>query len=267
MALNLGRNNVSNLNSTVYNTDMFKVFEALNGLEQQRYSLAGLTVTPETSSVTTLNVTDTGTLSLLSVDSANQIVYVGAGRTTDLSVSGTISSGALTLPNSGSGLMPVGSVTAFGSSVAPTGWLICDGSAVSRTTYANLFSIIGIVFGSGDTTTTFNLPDMRGIFPKGAGTTNRTAGKDANGNFYAGTLGTYLQDKMQGHWHYALANTTGSGFDGNLHYINTVHFYPSTQETGTKTVQAAISDGTNGTPRTGLTTEPQSLGLTYIIKY
>ena len=57
---------------------------------------------------------------------------------------------------------PVGEVTAYAGSSAPTGWLICDGSAVSRTTYATLFAIIGTVFGAGDGSTTFNLPNAKG---------------------------------------------------------------------------------------------------------
>lgn len=49
-------------------------------------------------------------------------------------------------------------------------WLLCDGSAVSRATYANLFAEIGTTFGDGDGTTTFNLPDFRGRSPMGSGT-------------------------------------------------------------------------------------------------
>lgn len=55
-----------------------------------------------------------------------------------------------------------GMIVATGSTAAPTGWLLCDGSAVSRTTYANLFAAIGTAYGSGDGSTTFNLPDLRG---------------------------------------------------------------------------------------------------------
>lgn len=52
----------------------------------------------------------------------------------------------------------------------PTGWLLCDGSAVSRSTYAALFAVIGTTFGAGNGTTTFNLPDFRGRAPIGVGT-------------------------------------------------------------------------------------------------
>ncbi|MBN3010378.1 tail fiber protein, partial [Ruthenibacterium lactatiformans] len=58
--------------------------------------------------------------------------------------------------------MPVGCVIPFAGAAAPTGWLLCQGQAISRTTYAQLFSVIGTTYGSGDGKTTFNLPDMRG---------------------------------------------------------------------------------------------------------
>lgn len=55
-----------------------------------------------------------------------------------------------------------GIVNIFAGAVAPTGWLICDGSAISRTTYAELFNAIGTVYGIGDGTTTFNIPNLKG---------------------------------------------------------------------------------------------------------
>lgn len=65
---------------------------------------------------------------------------------------------------------PVGMVAPYAGSTAPDYWLLCDGSAVSRTTYANLFAVIGSTFGAGDGSTTFNLPDLRGRTPIGVGT-------------------------------------------------------------------------------------------------
>jgi microcystin-dependent protein len=62
---------------------------------------------------------------------------------------------------------PTGSIVLFSTPNAPTGWLACDGSAVSRTTYAALFAVVGIAWGSGDGSTTFNLPDLRGSVPVG----------------------------------------------------------------------------------------------------
>lgn len=55
--------------------------------------------------------------------------------------------------------VPRGVVFPFGGSVAPDGFLICDGSAISRTTYADLFAVIGTTYGAGDGSTTFNLPN------------------------------------------------------------------------------------------------------------
>lgn len=65
------------------------------------------------------------------------------------------------------GAVPVGSVIPFAGSSAPTGWLLCDGTVKSRTTYANLFAEISTTYGAGDGSTTFNLPDMRGRVPVG----------------------------------------------------------------------------------------------------
>ena len=57
---------------------------------------------------------------------------------------------------------PAGVVITYGGSTAPEGWLLCDGSAVSRTTYATLFDVIGTTYGAGDNSTTFNVPDLQG---------------------------------------------------------------------------------------------------------
>lgn len=60
------------------------------------------------------------------------------------------------------GLVPVGTVFAFGGSAAPTGYLLLFGQTVSRTTYADLFAVFGTTYGVGDGVTTFGLPDLRG---------------------------------------------------------------------------------------------------------
>lgn len=65
----------------------------------------------------------------------------------------------------------VGEIKPFAGSTIPTGWLLCDGSAVSRTTYSELFTVIGTTYGTGDGSTTFNLPDLRDRFMVGAGDT------------------------------------------------------------------------------------------------
>jgi microcystin-dependent protein len=64
--------------------------------------------------------------------------------------------------------LPIGMIVPYaGSSTPPSGFLLCDGTAVSRTTYADLYSAIGVAFGYGNNSTTFNLPDLRGRFLRG----------------------------------------------------------------------------------------------------
>lgn len=154
---------------------------------------------------------------------------------------------------------PVGTVVMYvSSSVTPSGWLQCDGSSVSTTTYSRLFSVIGYVYGGSGAN--FSLPDFRGVFPKGDGTTSRAAGKDASGNFYAGTIGTYSTDKMQGHIHVV----AGGGTTGTPSYTSGTGTFGATGGINVNTASPS-SDGTNGTPRGGHTTEPQSLGIAFII--
>lgn len=66
----------------------------------------------------------------------------------------------------GSDVVP-GMMLPIGFAAAPAGWLLCDGAAVSRTTYGELFAAVGTAFGAGDGSTTFNVPDMRQRFPLG----------------------------------------------------------------------------------------------------
>jgi microcystin-dependent protein len=64
-------------------------------------------------------------------------------------------------------IIPTGAITAYGAGSAPSGWLLCDGTAVNRTTYATLFGIIGTTYGVGDGSTTFNIPNLQQKFPLG----------------------------------------------------------------------------------------------------
>ena len=77
-------------------------------------------------------------------------------------------------------LFPAGLVMETAATTAPTGWLVCDGSPVNRTTYAALFGAVGTSFGAGDGSTTFNLPDMRGRVAVGVGTASGAAGATAH---------------------------------------------------------------------------------------
>lgn len=95
---------------------------------------------------------------------AKQTVDIGtAAIHAALVVLGLITSSGTTI----AGSVPAGGILMFGGTAAPTGFLLCDGSAVSRTTYAILFAVVSTAFGVGDGSMTFNLPDMRQRFPLG----------------------------------------------------------------------------------------------------
>lgn len=78
-----------------------------------------------------------------------------------------------------------GEMVMYGGAVAPTGWLICNGQAVNRNTYAALFGIIGTAFGAGDGTATFNLPNFGGRTPMGQ---NGTYPRGSSGGTVSNTL-------------------------------------------------------------------------------
>lgn len=100
---------------------------------------------------------------------------------------------------------PIGAILPFGGGTAPSGFLLCNGVAVSRTTYSALFAVIGTSFGAGDGSTTFNVPDLRGKTPFGADT-NNAVGTSQNG---------------------ALPNISGDIYLGNPAYQYTAAFSPS----------------------------------------
>src|SRR5690554_4899521 len=82
--------------------------------------------------------------------------------------------------------LPVGAILPYPSASAPPGFLLCAGQAVSRSTYADLFGVIGTSFGSGNGTTTFNVPDLRGRTWFGL---DNLGGDDAGRLTVANTLG------------------------------------------------------------------------------
>lgn len=63
--------------------------------------------------------------------------------------------------------LPSGFIATYSGLAPPTGWLLCDGTAVSRTTYANLYNVCGVAYGAGNGYSTFNVPDLRSRFPVG----------------------------------------------------------------------------------------------------
>ncbi len=89
--------------------------------------------------------------------------------------------------------LPVGTVGYFAANTLPAGWLKCDGSAVSRATYAALFAYVGVIYGVGDGVTTFNLPDIRGEFIRGF--------DDARGIDAGRVIGSAQAQAVQSHTH------------------------------------------------------------------
>ena len=165
-----------------------------------------------------------------------------------------------------SNVAPVGAIVMFGAATAPSGWLACDNTAVSRTTYAALFAVIGTTYGTGDGSTTFNLPDFRGIFPRGSGTSAKLT--NANGAAFASTLGTYQNDQMQGHWHglHLTVDDSGQAIQ-NQYVMGGNSGTAEDMDTAKAWARAAITDTTNGTPRVGTETNPANLSINFIIKY
>lgn len=92
---------------------------------------------------------------------------------------------------------PVGVVDYFAGTVAPNGWLIADGRIISRTAYADLFAAIGTTYGAGDGSTTFAIPDMRGMFSRGWD----DAGGTARGCDPLRAFGSTQQDAFELHCH------------------------------------------------------------------
>ena len=82
--------------------------------------------------------------------------------------------------------LPAGTVMDFAGAAAPTGWTVCDGSAISRTTFSALFSVVGTTYGVGDGSTTFNVPDARGRVAVGP---DSAAGRVSTNNTLAAVSG------------------------------------------------------------------------------
>lgn len=137
--------------------------------------------------------------------------YIGGVKVMEIDDTGVLKIDEIQSLSGGStkGAMPTGGLVPFAGSVVPNGFLLCDGSAVSRTTYADLFAAIGTTWGIGDGATTFNLPDLGGRYLKGAGSINDGQGGDSV------VLGAFQDDETASN---ALSNSTStvSGVTGTL---------------------------------------------------
>jgi microcystin-dependent protein len=156
----------------------------------------------------------------------------------------------------GSGLTlggPVGMIASFAMASAPTGWLVCDGSAVSRTvTYSALFAAISTTWGVGDGSSTFNVPDLEGVFLRGVG--SQTFG----GKTFSGTLAYESIDHMLSHKHTLSWATSATG--GTPIYLrNDANAWRDTPVVTQSDMIGNAGDGPE--------TYPANIGVKYCIKY
>lgn len=139
--------------------------------------------------------------------------------------------------------VPIGMVLPIGTITVPSGYLPCDGAAVSRTTYAGLFAAIGTTFGIGDGVTTFNVPEIRGEFIRGL---DQGRGIDA-----ARAIGSAQAGAIEAHTHtYKLWSPGGGGYTDGMANDGIVDSRPDT---------ATSSTG-------GAETRPRNVALPYLIK-
>ena len=150
----------------------------------------------------------------------------------------------------------------------PNGWMTANGSEVSRTEYPELFSTIGVMYGNGNNTTTFNIPDLRGYFLRGFndGANNdpdASTCSDRGDGTTGDNIGTKQDDAFQGHWHkyYFDVNL----FDGRGIYAQRP--YQGNYDGGkSDMVRDPVSDGNHGNPRTASETRPKNINVLYIIR-
>jgi phage-related tail fiber protein len=138
-----------------------------------------------------------------------------------------------------------GDIVFHAKNAAPPGFLKANGAAVSRTTYADLFAEIGITFGSGDGSTTFNLPEMRGEFPR--------AWDDSRGIDSGRVFGSAQTGSVESHRHNFRANFNGAGTSGSI-----AQYGASGQSEGPQ-LQTEVTGGSE--------TRPRNIALLACIKY
>ena len=148
--------------------------------------------------------------------------------------------------------IPAGVILTFGGSTVPEGFLLCNGAAISRTTYAKLFAAIGTLYGAGDGATTFNLPDMRDKFAEGSGTYTVGTVVEAGLPNITGIFTTH------NHYPYLTGPFSSAGTNGvGLGYAETIPVLK---------IKMDASEG-SAIYGKGETVQPSSLVFNYVIKY
>ena len=175
---------------------------------------------------------------------------------TDMGIGDIITDGTVTWLIQPTSEAPTGVVQAFAGRTTPQGWLLCDGSAVSRTDYAALYAVIGTTYGAGDGSTTFNLPNLVDKFVEGSATagTVKSAGlPNITGDFSkTGIIGIF-------------DHTSGS-FSGNSSRLYSVNA-TSTQYDGVISAISFDASRSSSVYGKSTTVQPPALTMRYIIKY
>lgn len=153
---------------------------------------------------------------------------------------------------------PIGSVMSMAANVAPSGYLVCDGAAISRTTYSDLFAVIGTTYGTGDGSTTFNLPDYRGYFLRGFddGAGNNP---DAQTRIGGNNVGSIQNDEITSPIHGSPTHHNYTSVNGNASFTS-----------GTKGLHNGTASGVVQiltTPTGGNETRPVNMAVRYYIKF
>lgn len=167
--------------------------------------------------------------------------------------------------------MPAGVVLPYAGTSLPSGYLFCDGSAVSRTTYAGLFAAIGTTAGNGDGTTTFNLPDYRGRFMRGV---DGAAGRDPDSSSrtamnVGGNTGNNISSVQNSVF---LSHNHGGGNHNHVYNVGTSIGFTGAQATYERATSASNQLLTNSSGNIinsegGNETRPINAYVNYIIKF
>jgi microcystin-dependent protein len=189
------------------------------------------------------------------------VIYLGKALQTTTPPDGSVTSAKIA---SSVIFVPSGIIMPFGGTSAPTGYLSCDGSAISRTTYSTLFTAIGTTWGTGDGSSTFNVPDLRASFLRGTG--SHGSSTMANGSaFSAPSVGSFENDQFQSHFHdFNRGETNEAVASGTrMTHGNNGDAVSSTTNVGLPTTDTINS---TGTPRNGDETRPFNASVLYVIK-